>query len=257
MKITRWRRGELPLRVKDECAAEEPLAIEVDGKTIHITMRTPGNDEELALGFLFSETLIRRPKDIASLEQPSPNRIQITLAAGVTIDFSKLARHVMGSSSCGLCGKTSIERVRLPFEAISSDGAVTAETLLALPDRLREAQATFARTGGLHAAGVFTLDGELLVAREDIGRHNAVDKVVGQAFRAGSLPLRHRILMVSGRTSFEILQKAVAGGFPIVAAVSAPSTLAVEFAQRAGQTLVGFLRGDRLNVYAGGERVHF
>jgi FdhD protein len=238
---------------------EEPLAVVVDGRTIQITMRTPGHDEELALGFLLSEGLIRHRTDVTTDDEPreKPNRIEISLRPDLRIDFDKLTRHVFGSSSCGLCGKTAIDRVRIPFESIHGGGTVAADTLLQLPTKLRTEQATFTQTGGLHAAAVFTQNGEPVAVREDIGRHNAVDKILGYGFQRDELPFREHILMVSGRTSFEILQKALAGGFSVIAGISAPSSLAVQFAEQSGQTLIGFLRDDRLNVYAGSQRIRF
>ena len=183
--------------------------------------------------------------------------MDVLLAPDVTVDFARLTRHVFASSSCGLCGKASIAAVRGQFPRVRSRVTVAAETLLALPEKMRATQTTFAATGGLHAAALFTADGELLLLREDVGRHNAVDKVLGRAFLDGLLPLGRHVLLVSGRTSFEILQKALAGGVAVVAAVSAPSSLAVEFARANGQTLVGFLREGRFNVYAGEKRVVF
>jgi FdhD protein len=185
------------------------------------------------------------------------NVIGVFLADGVEIDFQRLTRNTFVSSSCGLCGKASIESVRRHFPAIRSPVRVQAETLLALPETLRGAQTAFARTGGLHAAGLFDLDGNLLVLREDIGRHNAVDKVLGRGFLDGRLPFDRHILVVSGRASFEIMQKALAGRLPIVVAVSAPSSPAVEFAQASRQTLAGFVRGERMNIYAGHKRIVF
>jgi FdhD protein len=183
--------------------------------------------------------------------------VNVFLAPEVTVDFSRLTRHVFASSSCGLCGKATIEAVHQHFRPLKSALAVRTGTLLALPRALRAAQETFARTGGLHAAGIFDTNGRLVVVREDVGRHNAVDKVLGYGLLNGLLPFAKHILMVSGRASFEIMQKALAARVPVVAAVSAPSSLAVEFARESGQTLVGFLREDRLNIYAGRQRVQF
>lgn len=256
MKIVSWNRGQAPQSREDECATEEPLAIVIDGRTVHITMRTPGHDPELALGFLLAEGICELDK-IASLAQDEENRVEVLLTAGVTLDYDRLTRHVLGSASCGLCGTTVIERMRLPFPPVRGKVTIAAETLLALPHTLRAHQQTFQRTGGLHAAAVFDRDGNLLIAREDIGRHNAVDKILGWGAREKQLPFAEKVLLVSGRTSFEILQKALAGGFAIVAAVSAPSSLAVQFARENGQTLIGFLRDDRFNVYCGENRVRF
>ncbi|MDB5354178.1 MAG: fdhD [Phycisphaerales bacterium] len=259
--ILRFEAGRAPVDERDELAVEEPLEIRVRNRAVSVTMRTPGCDEELAAGFLLTEGIVRERGDIVRVEPcvhaSEGNVVNVVLAPTVEVDFGKLTRHVFASSSCGVCGKATIEAVCQRVEPVESKVIVEAATLLALPDRLREAQATFERTGGLHAAGVFTVDGELIVAREDVGRHNAVDKVLGFGLMNGLLPFDRHVLMVSGRTSFEIMQKALAGRFPVVAAVSAPSSLAAQFAQESGQTLVGFLRGERMNVYAGGGRIRF
>jgi FdhD protein len=203
--------------------------------------------------------MVKRREDILRIT-PCPkseegNRVDVFLAPEVYVDFEKLTRHVFASSSCGVCGKATIESVRGAFGRVTSTARISPETLSRMPETMRAHQATFSRTGGLHAAGLFDLEGRLVVLREDVGRHNAVDKVLGFALMAGLLPLDRHVLLVSGRLSFEIMQKALAGGVAIVAAVSAPSSLAVRFAQESGQTLVGFLRGERMNVYAGWERV--
>jgi FdhD protein len=261
MTIVRWEKGRPPRRAPDELAREEPLEIRVEDRPVAVTMRTPGHDEELAVGFLVSEGLIRRREQVVNTashpRNADGNVIGIFLADGVEIDFKSLTRHTFVSSSCGLCGKASIESVRRQFPPIRTKVRVRAETLLALPDKLRCEQTAFSRTGGLHAAGIFDLDGNLVVLREDIGRHNAVDKVLGRGFLDGLLPFDRHILMVSGRASFEIMQKALAGRLPIVAAVSAPSSLAVEFAKASWQTLAGFVRGERMNIYAGPGRISF
>jgi FdhD protein len=224
-------------------------------------MRTPGHDAELAAGFLLSEGLIRHRRQVAKIQpyprNPDGNVIDVFLAGGVRVDFAELTRHVFVSSSCGLCGKASIESVRRRFRPVRARFQVSARVLLGLPERLRAAQSVFARTGGLHAAAVFNARGRLLWLREDVGRHNAVDKVLGHALLRGLLPLDRHVLLVSGRASFEIAQKALAAGIPIVAAVSAPSSLAVEFAAASGQTLIGFLRDGRMNVYSRAQRVRF
>jgi FdhD protein len=257
--ILRFEAGRAPVEERDELAVEEPLEIRVRNRAVSVTMRTPGCDEELAAGFLLTEGIVRERGDIVRVEPcihaSAGNVVNVVLAPTVDVDFGKLTRHVFASSSCGVCGKATIEAVYQRVEPVESKVIVDAATLLALPDRLREAQATFDRTGGLHAAGAFTVDGELIVAREDVGRHNAVDKVLGFGLLNGLLPFDRHVLMVSGRASFEIMQKALAGRFPIVAAVSAPSSLAAEFAHESGQTLVGFLRGKRMNVYAGAGRI--
>ncbi len=259
--IWRWEAGQPPVRDRDAVAAEEPLEIRIDGRPVSVTMRTPGRDRELAVGFLLSEGLIARSDDVVSVEpaldREDCNVVNVQLAPTVRVDFDQLTRHVFASSSCGLCGKATIEAVHRRFPALDADVVVAAEKLQALPAQLREAQPTFDATGGLHAAAIFDLAGTPIVVREDIGRHNAVDKVLGYGLLNGLLPFDRHILMVSGRASFEILQKALAGRVAIIAAVSAPSTLAVEFAEQSRQTLVAFLRESRMNVYAGRERITF
>ena len=245
----------------DELAVEEPLEIRIDTRPVSVTMRTPGHDDELAAGFLLSEGLIRARRDLGKIA-PHPrnaggNVIDLLLAPGVKVDFAQLTRHVFASSSCGLCGKATIAAVHQHFKPVRSKLRVEAEMLLSLPEKLRAAQETFARTGGLHAAAIFDTQGRMVVLREDIGRHNAVDKVIGHGLLRGLLPFDRHILLVSGRASFEILQKALAARLPMVVAVSAPSSLAVEFARRSGQTLVGFLRGERMNIYARPRRLRF
>jgi FdhD protein len=246
---------------QDELADEEPLEIRVGGKSIAITMRTPGHDAELAAGFLLTEGMLKNKDDLVRIEPCAFDRLgnvlNVVPASSAKVDYQKLTRHVFGSSSCGMCGKASIDAVHQRFEPIDSEVTVESAVLLDLPNRLRSAQATFDRTGGLHAAGIFTAAGELVVAREDVGRHNAVDKVLGFGLTSGLLPFSQHVLMVSGRSSFEIIQKALAGGVPIVAAVSAPSSLAVQLARDSGQTLIGFLRGDRMNIYTHRQRVVF
>jgi FdhD protein len=248
--------------VTDEVAIEEPLEIRIDQDPLAVTMRTPGNDEELAAGFLLSEGIVRMRADLREISRctlPASlgNVLNIMLAA--TAKFTPAAAQRFGtiSTSCGLCGKTSIEFIRQQFAPIDSSPRIQIETakLLDLPERLRSAQGNFARTGGMHAAAIFDLDGNLIVLREDIGRHNAVDKAIGRAFLDDLLPLKNHIMIVSGRSSFEIVQKALAAGIPIVAAVSAPSTLAVNFARESNQTLIGFLRPPTFNIYSHIERV--
>ena len=258
--VLRWSGGTAPARRRDELAAEEPLEIRVDTRPVSITMRTPGRDEELAAGFLLTEGLVKRREDILEIKPYSHNRennvLNVFLSPDVKVNFAQLTRHVFASSSCGLCGKATIEAVHQRFKPARSKLAIEPELLLSLPQRMREHQETFERTGGLHAAAVFGADGELIVLREDVGRHNAVDKVLGHGLLAGKLPFASHILLVSGRASFEIMQKALAARVPVVCAVSAPSSLAVEFAQASNQTLVGFLRGEGMNIYAGPERIH-
>lgn len=224
-------------------------------------MRTPGHDEELAVGFLVSEGLLKNKKDVAKIE-PHPrnenqNVINVFLSADISVNLQQLTRHVFMSSSCGLCGKASIESVHQQFPKIENSIHVSPDLIFSLPEKLRALQKTFELTGGLHAAAVFDLSGNLIIAREDVGRHNAVDKVLGFTFLNGTFPLEKNILLVSGRASFEIMQKALAARIPVVCAVSAPSSLAVEFAQESGQTLIGFLRGERMNVYSNPESVQF
>ncbi len=247
-------------RQADELAVEEPLEIRVRGHSVAVTMRTPGHDKELAAGFLLTEGIILQRADIVEiapcLESSAPeNTLNVFLAPAVEVDFSHLTRHVFAASSCGLCGKTTIEAVQQHFPQVKSNTTIAAEILARLPERMRAAQRTFARTGGLHAAAIFDARGKLVVLREDIGRHNAVDKVLGHGFLENKLPFDSHLLLVSGRASFEIMQKARAGGIPIVAAVSAPSSLAVEFARESRQTLAGFLRGQTMNVYSRPERI--
>jgi FdhD protein len=261
-RVLRWQRGTKPARHADELAVEEPLEIRVDTRPVVVTMRTPGHDRELAAGFLLSEGLIRRRDDVLKIapyvHSETANVVEVFLAPGVKVDFAQLTRHVYASSSCGLCGKASIAAVHQHFPKLApTRWTVRASLLAGLPDRLRAGQETFDRTGGLHAAGVFDARGRLVVLREDVGRHNAVDKVLGHGLLTDALPFRRHVLAVSGRASFEILQKALAAHIAIVAAVSAPSSLAVEFARRSGQTLVGFLRGDRMNVYSHPDRLVF
>jgi FdhD protein len=240
----------------DKLTIEEPLEIRIGRKTIAITMCTPGHAEELAAGFLFSEGVVRDHRNIADLSTPTDNRVVVELANGVKAQLNSAQRFGTISSSCGLCGKTSIEAIRQNFPAITATALrIDIETLLSLPEKLRDAQSDFAHTGGIHAAGIFDVNGELKIAREDIGRHNAVDKAIGRAFLDGLVPLDSHILLVSGRASFEIIQKTLAAGIPIVAAVSAPSSLAVEFARDSNQTLIGFLRPPSFNIYSHIERV--
>lgn len=253
--IRRKDDGELEY-LPDDLTIEEPLEIRIGSKVIATTMRTPGHDEELAVGFLVSEAFVRNRSDILKMSLSKPNSVTIELAKGVRFTPGSAQRFGTISSSCGICGKVSIDAIRQNFPAIKSAGArVKIETLLSLPSRLREQQGDFARTGGIHAAGIFDLDGRPLVVREDIGRHNAVDKAIGRLFCDNLLPLNRHVLLVSGRASFEIVQKALAAGIPIVAAVSAPSTLAVSFARENNQTLIGFFRPPSFNIYSHIERV--
>jgi FdhD protein len=250
----------------DTVAAEEPLEVRLNGTALAVTMRTPGHDFDLVHGFLATEGVIGSSEDVAGLRycegvddegRNTYNVIDVDLAAGVTPPDTALDRTFYTSSSCGVCGKASIDaiRTRSRHDVSGDELALPLDVLLALPERLRAAQDVFDRTGGLHAAGLFTDAGDLVVVREDVGRHNAVDKVIGDAVRADRLPLSGHVLMVSGRASFELTQKAAMAGIPVLAAVSAPSSLAVELARDVGITLVGFLRGDGCNVYTGAERI--
>lgn len=261
-EVIRWTAERGLNAAEDQLAREEPLEIRVQGRCLVVTMRTPGHDEELAAGYLFSEGLVQERRQILELarcrqasDADGANIMNGFLAPGTEIDFERLARHAQATSSCGVCGKASIDSVHQHFPPITANFVMDAGVLIALPDRLRAAQLTFERTGGLHAAGLFNAAGELLVAREDVGRHNAVDKVIGRGLLDGDLPWDRHALVVSGRVSFEIMQKALAAGIPIIAAISAPSSLAVEFALESGQTLVGFLRGTSMNVYASSHRI--
>ncbi|MGH3275271.1 MAG: formate dehydrogenase accessory sulfurtransferase FdhD [Streptosporangiaceae bacterium] len=259
-----------PVQRADLLAAEEPLGIRIGGQALTLTMRTPGDDIDLVAGFLVSEGIIGCAADLASLRICSGERCghddaehhglgnvaDVTLAAGVEPRPGQ-RRNFLTTSACGVCGKTSIEELFVSGNyQLPGDGTrVTPQVLAGLPPALRAAQRVFDKTGGLHAAGLFTAAGELLAVREDVGRHNAVDKIIGWALRAGRLPLAGCVLLVSGRASFELVQKAVLAGIPVLAAVSAPSSLAADLAQEAGLTLVGFLRGRSMNVYAHPERV--
>jgi len=242
--------------LRDDLTIEEPLEIRIGSKVVATTMRTPGHDDELAAGFLVSEAIVRDRSAIAEISANGDNRVVVNLGKGVKLKLNAAQRFGTISSSCGLCGKTSIDEIRQNFPAIGSPNIrIDVETLLSLPEKLRRAQSDFARTGGIHAAGIFDSSGELKTVREDIGRHNAVDKAIGRAFLDKQLPLNRSILLVSGRASFEIVQKALAAGIPIVAAVSAPSTLAVDFTRESNQTLIGFLRPPSFNIYSHIERV--
>ena len=267
----RAREGDAETERSDALAVEEPLEIRLRGEDgapairFVTTMRTPGNDEELAAGLLFAEGVLAGRSDLVALDRPSDPRVAADLRSNVVIATltpgaleraARLTRGTVMGSACGVCGKTSIETV-LPEGAAPLEAKLTvaAEVLYTLPDRLREKQSVFAKTGGLHAAALFAANGELTGAREDIGRHNATDKLIGSCWLASQLPLSDSILVVSGRAGFEIAQKAFAAGIPLLASVSAPSSLAVELAEAAGLTLVGFLRGRRFNVYSHPQRV--
>ncbi|MGH3403284.1 MAG: formate dehydrogenase accessory sulfurtransferase FdhD [Streptosporangiaceae bacterium] len=252
----------------DLLAAEEPLGIRVGGEALALTMRTPGDDIDLAAGFLVSEGVVAGPADIAGImicdgqrcghagHDGMGNIADVTLRPGLAV-AAGLRRSFMTTSACGVCGKASIEELAVAsrFDLAADQARVTPEVLAGLPEELRAAQRVFESTGGLHAAGLFTAAGQLLAVREDVGRHNAVDKIVGWALRSGRLPLAGCVLLASGRASFELVQKSVLAGIPVLAAVSAPSSLAADLAQESGLTLVGFLRGGSMNVYTGAERI--
>jgi FdhD protein len=246
----------------DCLVVEEPLELQVNGVSLSVTMRTPGHDEELALGFLLTEGIVERASDVASVrhctEVTAPeaegNLLRVVLREGVAPPLEQLRRHVFASSSCGICGKATIEQALRRIPRVQSAFAIEVERLYDLPDRLRGAQEAFTRTGGLHAAALFDARGELGLVREDVGRHNAVDKIAGALARGGLDPSAHGLL-VSGRVGFEIVQKAAAIGIPLVAGISAPSSLAVRYGDALGLTVVGFLRGRSLNAYAHAERL--
>lgn len=264
--------GDCAKQQSDHVAVEEPLEIRLgystrEGRTassISITMRTPGHDAELALGFLFTEGIIGRPNDVADVAHCGPaapdtgthNVIRVDLADGVEVDLARLQRNFYTTSSCGVCGKSSLDAIRVTgARPVDGNFEVPLAVLTSMPDKLRKTQATFDQTGGLHAAAAFDSQGEILVTREDVGRHNAVDKVAGALFSDNRLPAGDIGLLVSGRASFELMQKALMCGMPLLAAVSAPSSLAVRLAEEFNVTLVGFLRGDTFNIYSGGERI--
>jgi len=258
--------------VSDQLALEEPLEIQVafgpegarQWKTVAITMRTPDHDRELAAGFLVGEGLLRSLDQVEAVHSRGPRHgkegwqhsVRVTLQPDVTIDLGRLERNFYTTSSCGVCGKTSLEALELNFPALPApEWQIDGTTVSALPERLRKAQALFEQTGGLHAAGLFSLEGEAVVVREDVGRHNAVDKVVGSQFLAGCASLSDYVLVVSGRASFELMQKALASRIPMLVAVGAPSSLAVEVAEKFGATLIGFTKPTGFNIYTGRERV--
>jgi FdhD protein len=300
--VMRRVNGAVGAEETDFLAAEEPLEIRVQGHSIAVVMRTPGEERELAAGFLVTEGVVRTASDVvevtyvphcgvlggsgtsdikgrtssikhrtSNVEGPTQdsghlpqgrqqefsegNVVNVRIRKPDSLDLKRLTRNVFSSSSCGICSKASIATVRQQFPPIEDDFEVDAKTLLGLPSVLASAQETFKRTGGLHACALFDEAGKLQALREDVGRHNALDKVIGWALLADRLPLRRHVLLLSGRASFEMMQKSLAAGIPVVAAISAPSSLAVEFARESGQTLVGFLRGEKMNVYAGAERL--
>lgn len=272
--------GDIDEDAVDQLAVEEPLEIRLgfveEGKPVHraisITMRTPGNDGELAAGFLFTEGIISSPEQVRQIRHCglsigrgkgaldraaalNSNTIRVDIADGSSLDLGKLKRHFYTSSSCGVCGKSSIEALRTNALSVTSHLVVETSVISSLPERLREQQDIFALTGGLHASALFTAAGDLDILREDVGRHNALDKVIGAKFLQGETPLSDRVLLVSGRASFELVQKAIVAGIPVLAAVGAPSSLAVELSREFGLTLVGFVRDGRFNIYTGHERI--
>jgi FdhD protein len=263
--VQRRRTGVAVADERDDLAVEEPLEIRVEGRPVAVTMRTPGHDEELAAGFLLTEGVVARREDIVAIAPVAAkkgggaeaNIINVRLARPEAVDFARLTRHVFTASSCGLCGKATIAAVHAKNPPLGPEAGprVTAKSLAKMPAVLAAAQTTFQRTGGLHATGLFTADGKLLVSREDVGRHNAVDKVIGHLLLTGGIDPGAVVLLVSGRVAFEIVQKALAARIAFIAAISAPTSLAVDFARTGGQTLVGFLRDGRMNIYAGADRV--
>jgi FdhD protein len=265
-RVSEWDDGELR-RKDDYLAAEEPLEIRVGDEPLSVTMRTPGHDLELAAGFLFTEGLIQERSQLIALENlahengsqngsKNANVVQSRISPEAAPDMGKMRRNFFAASSCGICGKTSIDAIRSrTLTAPNPDFRLDAEILVRLPEKLRSAQDVFERTGGLHAAALFDPRGELLILREDIGRHNAVDKVIGWALLENRVPISDSILLVSGRGGFEIVQKAIVAGLPLVASVSAPSSLAVQLARELRLTLIGFLRGRRFVIYSGEERI--
>lgn len=260
--VVEWNAG-ADRQVFDDLVVEEPLEIRVNGRPVSITMRTPGDDFELAVGFLFTERLIGGIRDVADLAVVyddegggGSNIVNVVLRPGKAVDLARLERHFYAASSCGVCGKSSLSAVRVPGLP-RPDTALRVDPgwLCQMPENLRSSQTVFERTGGLHAAALFDISGELLAIREDVGRHNAVDKVIGYALLGEHVPLSRQVMFVSGRGAFEIVQKSLVAGVPVLASVSAPSSLAVDLARHHGQTLVGFVRGQRFICYAGRERL--
>ena len=260
VRLVRHTRDKSPVSQEDVVAREEPLEIRVEGRSVAVVMRTPGHDRELAAGFLVSEGVASSAKDILEISQcpttgDKRGNVVDVLLGGAVVSWDSLTRHVFSASSCGICGKTSIESVFQRFPAITPEWAIDPALLWSLATQLRESQATFSKTGGLHACALFNRKGELVAIREDVGRHNALDKLLGYGLLNDLLPFDNHVLFLSGRVSFEMMQKALAAGVPIVAAISAPSSLAVDFAEDANQTLVGFVRDPTLNVYSHARRI--
>ena len=260
--IAHYRNGSL-VEKADDLAVEEPLEIRIEGQSVAVLMRTPGHDRELAAGFLVTESIVRSASEIFEITvcgenatgSDETNIVNVTLKSPERFDPKKFSRNLLSSSSCGICGKASIEAIAREFPPINSKLKIPGDLLLDLPARLSAEQKTFQLTGGLHACALFENEGTLLAIREDVGRHNALDKLIGYALFENRLPLEKQILLLSGRVSFEMVQKALAAGIAIIAAISAPTSLAVEFARTNNQTLVGFLRGAEMNIYAGAERI--
>lgn len=260
--MSRWIAGEFTPGDADAVAVEEPLELRVADRSVAVLMRTPGHDRELAAGFLLTEGVIRSADDLLDIVRcrdqegaTSGNVVNVLTAPSLTVDFERLTRHVFSSSSCGVCGKATLDAVLQNFPAVADGPVFDAGQVAALPARLQEAQPCFASTGGLHGCALFNQRGELEFVAEDVGRHNAVDKVLGRALLEGRLPMRSHGLLLSGRVSFELVQKALAAGIPLVAGIGAPSSLAIECAMRGNLTLVGFLRANRFNLYAGSARL--
>lgn len=249
--------------IEDWICVEEPFEIRIaqiiantrQVNPISVTMRTPGHDDELAIGFLFTESIIKTRQDVFDWESPAQNVMEINLHSDVTVGQLSLSRNFYTTSSCGICGKASIDAIQMPDTSIGSSMVVSAVTLELLPDKLRQAQQNFQSTGGLHASALFEREGNLVLVREDVGRHNALDKVIGYSFLNGQTSLSDMLLLVSGRASFELVQKAAMAGIPIMAAIGAPSSLAVELAHESGITLIGFLNNHRFNIYTHPHRI--
>ena len=261
-RLLRFHQSQSLGEVDDLLAVEEPLEIRVEGRSIAVVMRTPGHDRELAAGFLLSEGVIKSSRDIFDLSTCVPQTkegptqaVDVALTHPRSFHPEKLSRHIFTSSSCGICSQTSIKAAIKMHPPLTDRTRISLKTLFALPEKLASEQAAFQTTGGIHACALFDKKGQLIVLREDVGRHNALDKILGWAVLEKRLPLRGHIILFSGRASFEMLQKAHAGSIPIVAAISAPSSLAVEFARTSGQTLAGFVRGQSLNIYTGSARI--
>ncbi len=251
-----WKQiGDERQPVSDQVAREEPLQITVDGTPVAVVMRTPGHDDDLVRGFLLTEGLVSSLSDVSRIDlEDKQNHAYVFLADDIVLDHARLSRNLFSASSCGICGKASIEAIQQNAPPIKNDFAISADVVLGLPDALRAAQEVFSNTGGLHAAALVSAEGEILILREDVGRHNAIDKVIGWASE-NRLDLSQTLIQVSGRVSFEVIQKALVARISIVSAISAPSSLAVEFARESNQTLIGFLRPPKFNIYSNPERI--